>query len=139
MNRFFLTVGKGTVSSSLSALLLRVGFGVLMIPMHGYAKLVEFNERKDEFVDFFGLGGTVSLSMAIFAELFCSVLLIFGLFTRLATVPLLVLVLVIFSVHDWQFFGKHELATAFFIGYAAIFASGPGRYSLDYLLLKGRK
>jgi len=139
MNKFFLTVGKGSASSSLAALVLRLGFGILMIPMHGYAKLLHFNERKDDFVDFLGLGGTVSLSMAIFAELFCSVLLIVGLFTRLATVPLLILVLVIFSVHDWEFFGKHELVTAFFIGYAAILAFGPGKYSLDYLLLKNRK
>src|SRR5690606_26430198 len=111
---------------------------VLMIPKHGYVKLVEFNERKEEFMDFMGLGGSISLSLAVFAEFFCSILLIFGLFTRLATIPLLVTMLVVFSVHDWALFGKYELSTAFFLGYLAILALGPGKYSLDYLLLKKR-
>ncbi|MFD1770675.1 DoxX family protein [Sphingobacterium suaedae] len=136
MKKFFLTVHKGTAASNLSAFILRVGFGVLMIPRHGYVKLVEFNERKEQFMDFLGLGGTVTLSLTIFAEFFCSILLILGLFTRLAAIPLLITVLVIFSVHNWEFFGKYELATAFFIGYVSIFILGPGKFSLDYLLFK---
>lgn len=136
MKKFFLSVNKGTVQASMAALVLRVGFGILMIPNHGYVKLVEFNERKDQFMSFMGLGGTISLSLAIFAEFFCSILLIFGLFTRLATVPLLFNMLVIFSVHDWVLLGKYELATAIFIGYLALFFLGPGRYSIDYLLFK---
>lgn len=127
---------KGTLASNLSALVLRLGFGILMIPQHGYIKLVEFNERKDQFISFLGLGTTVSLSLAIFAEFFCSILLIFGLLTRLATIPLLITMLVALSAHDWQLFGQYELATAFFVGYVAIFAAGPGKFSLDYLLLK---
>ncbi len=136
MKKFFLSAGAGSTASSLAALILRVGFGILMIPSHGYAKLISFNERKDEFMDFLGLGGTVSLSLAIFAELFCSILLIFGLLTRLASIPLLVTTLVIMSVHNWEFFGKHELATAFLIGYISIFLLGPGKFSLDHLIFK---
>lgn len=139
MKRFFLSVQKGTRASHLAAFILRVGFGVLMIPYHGYVKLVEFNERKDNFVDFLGLGGTVSLSLAIFAEFFCSILLILGLFTRLATIPLLVTTLVIFSAHNWELFGQYELGTAFFVGYLSILTLGPGRFSLDYLIFKRRR
>lgn len=138
MKKFLLTVQKGTASSNLAALILRLGFGILMIPKHGYVKLVEFNERKEAFMDFMGLGGTVSLSLAVFAEFFCSILLIFGLFTRLAAIPLLVTVLVISSIHDWELFGKYELSTAFFIGYLAILILGPGKYSLDYAIFKKR-
>lgn len=140
MKKFFLTVQKGTKSSNFAALILRIGFGALMIPYHGYVKLVEFNERKDGFVDLLGLGGTVSLSLAIFAEFFCSILLILGLFTRLATIPLLITMLVVFSVHNWELFGlKNELATAFFIGYLSILALGPGKFSLDYLVFKRKR
>lgn len=139
MKRFFLTVQKGTKSSNLAAFILRVGFGALMIPYHGYVKLVEFNERKDQFVDFLGLGGTVSLSLAVFAEFFCSILLVLGLFTRLAILPLLATTLVIFSVHNWELFGQYELGTAFFIAYLSILALGPGRYSLDYLIFKRKR
>ena len=136
MKKFFLTVSKGTATSNLTSLILRVGFGMLMIPNHGYAKLVEFGERKGQFMSFMGLGSTTSLSLAIFAEFFCSIFLIFGLFTRLSAIPLLITVLVIMSVHNWEFFGKHELASAFFIGYFAVFLLGPGKFSLDYLLFK---
>lgn len=136
MKKFFLSVPKGTVASNLAAFVLRVGFGLLMIPYHGYAKLVEFNERKAQFMDFFGLGGTISLSLAIFAEFFCSIFLILGLFTRLATIPLLVTAFVILSVHHWEFFGENELGSAFAVGYLAIFLLGPGKFSLDYLLFK---
>ncbi|TYR35732.1 DoxX family protein [Sphingobacterium phlebotomi] len=139
MKRFFLTVQKGTTSSNLAAFILRIGFGVLMIPHHGYAKLVEFNERKDGFMDLLGLGGTVSLSLAIFAEFFCSIFVIMGLFTRLATIPLLITMLVVLSIHNWELFGQYELATAFFIGYLSILTLGPGKFSLDYLVFKRRR
>ncbi|SFS47375.1 DoxX family protein [Sphingobacterium wenxiniae] len=136
IKRFFLSVNKGTSTSNLTALVLRLGFGILMIPKHGYAKLVGFNELKGQFVDFMGLGSTLSLGLAVFAEFFCSILLVLGLFTRFAALSLLITSLVILSVHDWQIFGKYELGTAFFIGYLAILIQGPGKYSLDYLIFK---
>lgn len=136
MRRFFFTVNKGTIQASLAALVLRLGFGLLMIPNHGYVKLIKFNELQDQFVSFMGLGGTISLSLAIFAEFFCSILLIFGLFTRLSVVPLICTMLVAFSVNNWEFFGKYELTSTFFVGYLAILFLGPGRYSIDYLLFR---
>lgn len=139
MKKFFLTVQKGTKSSNFAAFVLRVGFGVLMIPYHGYAKLVEFNERKDGFVDILGLGSTVSLGLAVFAEFFCSALLILGLFTRLATIPLLATMLVALYIHNWELFGEYELATAFFIAYLSILTLGPGKFSLDYLIFRRRR
>src|SRR5690606_14532369 len=113
MKKFFLSVQNESCTANLAALALRLGFGFLMIPKHGLVKLLEFNTRKEEFVDFLGLGGAASLSLAIFAELFCSILLILGLFTRLATIPLLITMLVIFNVHEWALIGKYELSTAF--------------------------
>ncbi|WP_437918309.1 DoxX family protein [Sphingobacterium sp. LRF_L2] len=136
MKKFFFTVPKGSLALSLTAFILRFVFGLLMIPHHGYAKLVEFNERKGQFMDFLGLGGTFSLSLTIFAEFFCSILLVIGLFTRLATIPLLITILVIFSIHNWEIFGKHELVTAFLGGYLGILLLGPGKFSIDYLLFK---
>lgn len=130
---------KGTFATNLAALTLRIGFGLLMIPNHGYVKLIEFNVRKDDFMNFMGLGGAFSLSLAIFAEFFCSILLVLGLFTRLATIPLLVTTLVIFSAHDWELLGRHELGTAFFAAYLAILFIGPGKFSLDYMFLKKRR
>jgi len=139
MKRFFLTVHRGTTSSNFAAFILRIGFGVLMIPYHGYVKLIEFNERKDEFMDLLGLGGSISLSLAIFAEFFCSILLVLGLFTRIAAIPLLTTMLIALSIHNWEIFGQYELATAFFVGYLSILILGPGKFSLDYLIFRRKR
>ena len=128
--------GYSDLSFNLATLLLRVGFGVLMIPDHGWAKLSHFAARKDKFMSFMGLSPALSLGLATFAEFFCSLLLILGLFTRLATIPLLVLMFVILNMHHWQFFGEHELAPAFLFGYLAILLLGPGKFSLDARISK---
>jgi putative oxidoreductase len=116
---------------NLAMLILRLGFGILMIPKHGWAKLSNFAARKDSFMNFMGLGSEVSLGLATFAEFFCSILLILGLFTRLAAIPLIITTLVIMNQHNWEFFGKHELVPAFLFAYIAILLLGPGKYSLD--------
>lgn len=121
---------------NIATLVLRLGFGILMIPQHGLPKLLEFSTRKLDFMSFMGLGSTVSLSLAIFAELFCSILLILGLCTRLAIIPLLITTLVIMNLHQWEFFGKYELVPAFMFGYIAILLLGPGKYSLDAVITK---
>ena len=126
----------------LAALVLRLGFGFMMSVNHGYIKLTHFHEWKTEFTSFMGLNGSLSLALAIFAELGCSILLILGLFTRLTLIPLLITMVVIFQSHNWDFLGEGELGTSFLIGYLAILSIGPGRYSLDWLIgerLKSKK
>lgn len=118
-----------------TALILRIGFGILMIP-HGWGKLMRFSVLKHEFMSFLGIGSTLSLSLCIFAELVCSIFLIMGLFTRFACIPLFITTLVIMNVHNWQFIGTHEIVTAFMLGYISILILGPGKYSLDYFLSK---
>jgi preprotein translocase subunit SecG len=51
-------------------LLLRLGAGILMMN-HGYDKLIHFGSKQSSFMNFLGMGSTVSLSMVIFAEFFC--------------------------------------------------------------------
>lgn len=87
-------------------------------------------------MSFMGLSPAVSLGLATFAEFFCSLLLILGLFTRLATIPLLITMVVIMNIHHWQMFGEHELAPAFLFGYGAILLLGPGKFSLDARISK---
>src|ERR1700712_672668 len=83
---------------------LRVGFGVLIL-MHGYDKLVHFNNYKTQFIPFLGMSSSISLSLAIFAEFFCAILLILGLFTRFAAIPLIITMSVaLFKAHDGKVF-----------------------------------
>jgi putative oxidoreductase len=118
----------------ISMLLLRVGFGILMIP-HGYAKLLKFGEKQNEFMDFMGMGPSTSLVLAIFAELICSSLLVLGLFTRAATVPLIVTAIVItFLAHDGDIFGKAYGGFSYLLVYIVLLLIGPGKYSLDRLI-----
>ncbi len=117
-------------------LFLRVGVGALMMT-HGYDKLVKFSQIKGEFMNFLGLGATTSLALVVFAEFFCSILLILGLFTRLATIPLLITMgVVIFKVNNMDVFASAEMATLFFIAYLVILLVGPGRASVDGMIGK---
>src|SRR5687768_12196358 len=74
---------------NLALLILRVGCGILMLN-HGYDKLVHFQQYSANFMNFLGLSGSVSLALVVFAEFFCSIFLILGLFTRLVTIPLII-------------------------------------------------
>ncbi len=135
MRKVFSTrYNAGAFNSAL--LVLRVGLGILMA-VHGYDKLVHFNQYKSEFMNFIGLGTSVSLSLAIFAEFFCSLLLIIGLFTRLACIPLIILTcVIIFKVLNHDVFGKAEVASLYLIGFITVFLAGPGRVSVDSMISK---
>jgi len=112
-------------------LFLRLGAGVLMMS-HGYDKLVHFGSRHNSFMNFFGIGSTFSLTLVIFAEFFCSLFLILGLFTRLATIPLIIAMSVaLFKAHNADVFGKGEVATLYLACYVVLLLLGPGKVSVD--------
>lgn len=117
-------------------LVLRLGLGIIMLKI-GYDKLEHFSEMKGEFMNFMGLGSSVSLSLVIFAEFFCSALLILGLLTRLATIPLIItMCVIIFKVQDADIFEKAMTPCLFLIGYLALLIAGPGKASVDGMISK---
>lgn len=117
---------------SFAMLVLRVGAGSLMMINHGLDKLMHFSQKAAHFADPFGIGSTASLSMVIFAEFFCSIFIILGLFTRLASLPLVIAMsIALFSAHNGDFFGKGELAGLFLVVFFTILIAGPGKVSLD--------
>jgi putative oxidoreductase len=104
---------------------------------HGYDKLVHFADRKERFVNFLGMGSATTLALVIFAEFFCSLLLMLGLFTRITVVPLIIAMVYAFFVsHDGNLFGKGESAALFLTGFIAILLCGPGRISVDGMIAK---
>jgi putative oxidoreductase len=121
---------------STAMLVLRLGLGVLMM-MHGYDKLVHFAKYQNEFMNFLGIGSTISLALVVFAEFFCSVFLILGLFTRLATIPLIIATCVmVFMAHKGQVFGDGEHAALYLVGYIVLLLVGPGQASVDSMIGK---
>jgi putative oxidoreductase len=131
-----LSIHYSAFAFNTSMLLLRVVFGILMM-YHGYDKLVHFNERKSDFYNLFGIGSTSSLVLSIFAEFFCALFLIIGLFTRVVALPLVInMSVALFSVHNMDFFNTGEKATLFLAGFLTILFCGPGRVSVDGIASK---
>jgi putative oxidoreductase len=122
---------------SFAMLVLRVGSGSLMLMNHGLDKLMHFSQKASGFTDPFGIGSTASLSLSIFAEFFCAVFIILGLFTRLACIPLIInLSVALFIAHKGDFFGRGESAGLFLVCFVAILFAGAGKASLDRFLVK---
>lgn len=115
----------------LALLILRLQVGLLMLT-HGYPKLTNFSDRMNQFADPFGLGPTVSLALVVFAEFFCSILLIIGWKVRLAVIPLMITMLVVIFYANWDDpFGRKELPLMYLLTYLVLFITGAGKYSVD--------
>ncbi len=114
------------------SLILRVAIGVMMLT-HGFPKFQKLIAGGEiQFADPFGMGTYLSFALVVFAEFFCAILLIFGLFTRLATIPLMITMLVaIFYAHANDPFGKKEMAVLYLISLITIAVIGPGSFSID--------
>ncbi len=121
---------------NVAMLVLRVGLACLMIP-HGYDKLVNFAKYSNQFINFLGLGSDVSLALVIFAEFFCSIFLMVGLFSRLVCIPLIVAMFVaVWKAHNLEVFGEGEHAAMYVIGFFTILLVGPGKASIDGMVGK---
>lgn len=119
-----------------ASLILRAGLGLLMIP-HGYGKYSRFEEMSGQFMDFMGLGSSISLGLAVFAELICSAMLVLGLATRAVLIPLIITMLTAaFIAHAGGPLGEKEHSLMYLIGYLSIFIMGAGKYSLDAMVFK---
>ncbi len=120
-----------------AALLMRLVFCGLMVYNHGLMKIILFSESPDSFSDPLGIGASASYYLVVFAEAICSGLVLLGLFTRLALLPLLVtMVVAVFSVNWDNTLTEKELPLLYLSVYIAIWLLGPGRFSLDERLFR---
>lgn len=137
LNKSIWTTSETGISFSL--LLLRIGVSFSMIYLHGYLRLINFSDINTEFADPLGFGAATSLSLVVFAEFFCSLFLIIGLFTRWSCIPLIITMIVAtWVINGGKDFIFQEKSFIYLITYVSLLISGGGYFSLDYLLL-GRK
>lgn len=119
-------------ATSLGLLVLRVGVGGMMLAAHGWSKLIRYPELLGKFPDPLGLGPAVTLTLAVLAEVVCALLVILGLGTRIAAVPLLVTMLVAaFVVHADDPWARQEFALLYAVPFLALVFTGGGRFALD--------
>ncbi|HEX5153358.1 MAG TPA: DoxX family protein [Parafilimonas sp.] len=120
-----------------SMLLLRIVFGLLIIINHGYFKLENFSTMQSKFYNFLGLGMKTSLVLCIFAEVLCALFVVLGLFTRFATIPLVITMLVaIFGANADKPLLESELALLYLGAFTTLLFCGPGKISVDGMINK---
>ena len=121
-------------SVSISLLILRVGVAVMML-VHGIPKLQMLFSGDIQFPGVMGMSPTFSLTLAVLAEVLCSVLILIGLFTKVAVVPLIITMLTaVFLIHGGDPFATQELGILYLLVYSALLMLGSGKFSIDAIL-----
>lgn len=131
-----LSVNNTSNATNVGLLIVRAGIAVLMLT-HGLPKLAMlFSGDPVKFPSVFGISPEISLGLTVFAEVVCSVFLLAGFATRLATIPLIVTMLVaVLFIHAADPFAVKEPAIYYLLIYSMLLFAGSGKYSLDYLYL----
>lgn len=125
-------------SRNWASLTLRLSAALMLL--HGWPKMMNYSEKSAAFADPIGIGMSGSLALTVFAEVFCTVFVVFGLFTRAATIPLIICMAVAaLFVHSGDPIGDREGALGYLMLYIAIFFLGGGRFSADNYLRKNSK
>ncbi|MBK7268960.1 MAG: DoxX family protein [Flavobacteriales bacterium] len=120
------------IQEDLGLLSLRLTAGGFMLWQHGWPKLMGFADRMDKFADPFGIGPTASLALIVFAEVFCAALVVLGLWTRAALIPLIIgMAVIVFMLKSGDPFGEKEMPAVYLAMYVVLLFTGSGRYSID--------
>ena len=113
-------------------LLLRVGAGGLMIAEHGWPKAAAFSKKLHSFPDPLGIGSPASYIGATLSETLFSLLVVVGLYTRLASIPVaFTMAVAAFVVHAGDSLGDRESSLIYLVAFLTIGLIGPGKFSFD--------
>jgi len=127
-------ISTTSLNTDFATLLLRLVFGGMFI-FHGYPKLANYSEMVKMFGDPIGIGNELSVILTIFGEFVCGILIVLGLLTRFAAVPVFITMLVVLFVALAQApFTDKMLPFVYIFLSVVIFILGSGKYSLDAVL-----
>jgi putative oxidoreductase len=130
-----LSINYSAVAFNFSMLLLRLVFGIMVLVNHGYMKMTNFASLEPKFYNFLGMGTKATLLLSIFAEVFCALFIVLGLFTRFAAIPLVITMLVaVFGTGKPLI--ESELALLYLAAFTTVLFCGPGRISIDGMINK---
>jgi len=116
---------------NLGLAILRIGISAMLLT-HGIPKVELLFSNPQAFPDPIGISSTVTLVLTVFAEVICSIFIIIGFKTRLATIPPIILMLVaILVVHINDPIANKELAILYLVGFATIALTGGGKYGIN--------
>ncbi|MCF4997438.1 DoxX family membrane protein [Pseudomonas syringae] len=122
-------------AQDLGLLFLRVSAGLFLLGVHGLPKLLDFTAQLQLIEDPFHLGAHLTLILAIFAEVFCPLLIVAGVLVRLACLPILfVLLVALLVVHPQWSVAEGQFGWLLLILFTTVFIAGPGRLALNVRL-----
>ena len=123
--------------SQVGIFILRVGVAAMMLG-HGWPKLVlRVQGRGAEWLDPLGWGPVVSLVLCVAAEFFCSLAVLLGLMTRLASLVLVVNFWVIVFVYgESSSWVQSELPVLYMLCFATLVCTGSGPLAIDRWLMR---
>ena len=134
LKRFLFPVKPDGTFISVILLIVRVVFGVMLMN-HGIDKWANYQELSAVFPDPLGIGSPLSLGLAIFGELACSMAFIIGFLYRLAMIPMIFTMCVaFFIVHADDPFAVKELAFVYLVVFVLMYITGPGKFSIDHVI-----
>ena len=132
--KFLFPMKPDGTAISLLLLALRLLFGGLLLS-HGIQKRTNFESMSAAFPDPLGVGHSVSLGLAIFGELFCSIGFILGALYRLAMIPMIfTMIVAFFVIHANDVFAVKELAFIYLVVFILMYIAGPGKFSIDHII-----
>ena len=136
LKRFLFPVKPDGTFISVILLIVRVVFGVMLMN-HGIDKWANYQELSAVFPDPLGIGSPLSLGLAIFGELACSMAFIIGFLYRLAMIPMIFTMCVaFFIVHADDPFAVKELAFVYLVVFGLMYIVGPGKFAVDRWISK---
>ena len=136
MKKYLLHFSDTSWCTAIGLLVLRIGVSASLMT-HGYGKLMNYESLSTKFMGHMFLSSEFTLSLVIFAELFCAFFVLIGFGTRIFSIPVMYNFIIAITVaHAGDPFGKMEKAVLFFTVFIALFIIGPGKYSVDYYISK---
>ena len=110
---------------------LRITGSLLLLYVHGLPKVLHFSEELTRIEDPFGFRPYFSLIPAIVAEVICPILILFGVATRLACLPIIAVLLVaMLVVHPGWSIAEGQFGWLLLIIFTTLAITGPGGWRL---------